>query len=100
MSSQSLMLVVAVGAALIALWLDVRVRRPQPRRVISTLVNVAAAFAVLSTISVPIVVIVGGTDSPVRKMAALFLFVFPAFVYVFLSVVWFFKLAQTMMRLR
>jgi hypothetical protein len=94
------MLVVAVGAALIALWLDVRVRRPQPRRAISTLVNVAAAFVVLSTISVPIVLIVGGSDSPARKMVALFLFVLPAFVYAFLSVVWFFKLAQTMMRLR
>ena len=94
------MLVVAVGAALIALWLDVRVRRPQPRGVVSTLVNLGAAFIVLSEMPVPVAAIVGGSDSAARKMAALFLCALPALIYAFLSVVWFFKLAQSMMRLR
>jgi hypothetical protein len=33
-------------------------------------------------------------------MAALFLVALPAFVYAFLSIVWFFRMAQSMMRFR
>ena len=100
MSTQGLILVVALGAALVALWLDVRVRRPQPKGAVWTLVNVGASFTVLAAMQIPIAAIVGGGDSPARKMAALFLVIFPALIYAFLSIVWFFKLAQTMMRLR
>ena len=100
MSVQGLLLLVVLGAALIACWLDVRVRRPQPRGVFSTLLNMGAAFAVLSAMPATMMAVVGDSDSPVRKMAALFLVTFPAFAYAFLSVLWFFKLAQSMMRVR
>jgi hypothetical protein len=92
--------VVAVGAAAIALWLHVRMRGRGPRGTKQTLLHVGAAFTLLSAVPAFMTVLVGSGESPTRKLAALFLLAFPALVYMFLSIVWFLKMVQSMLRLR
>jgi len=91
---------VALGAAVIALWVYVRMRDVGPRGMKQTLLHVGAAFTLLSAVPAFTTVIVGGGESSGRKLAALFLLVFPALVYTFLSIVWFLKMVQSMLRLR
>ena len=92
--------IVAVGAALIALWLYVRFPTLGPRGTKLTFVHLGASFVLLSTIPGFMQVVAGGTEAPGRKLAALFLLAFPVLVYTFLSIVWFIKMAQSMLRLR
>jgi hypothetical protein len=92
--------VVALGAALIALWLYVRMGSLGPRGPKQTLLHMGASFALLSAVPAFMTVIVGGSESPGRKFVALFLLAFPALVYAFLSIVWFMKMVQSMLRLR
>ena len=99
-STEALVDVIAVGAAAIALWLYVRVRTFAPRGLRDTLLHLGAAFILLSAVPTLMVAVVGASESPGRKLAALFLLVFPSLVYAFLSIVWFLKVVQSMLRLR
>ena len=99
MTASGLVDVVALGAALIALWLYARVRCV-PRTMKQTLGHVGAALCLMTAVPPFMTLVVAGTESPIRKLAALFLLAFPAFVYVFLSIVWLLKMLQSMLRLR
>ncbi len=87
MSNGTFVLALAVGAALLALWIHARFPWLAPERLGRTLVHVAAAFLVLQ-----LTVQVGDSTLTV---AALFLLVLPALVYAQLCMLWVVRLAQT-----
>jgi hypothetical protein len=99
-STQGLVLAVAVGAAAIALWLDVRFAARMPRTFGQALVHAATAMIALQLLPSILHVIVAGSDSPVRKITALFVAVLPTLTYVWLASIWLLKVVQRTARLR
>src|SRR3954467_11599953 len=100
MSNQAFVLVVALGAAAIALWIDVRLKSRTPRRPKWTIVHLGASFVVLQVMPALVALMVAGADEPGRKMAAIFLLVLPALTYTWLSAIWLLKLLQRVALLR
>jgi hypothetical protein len=100
MSFSYYLLVLTLGAGVIALWLEARFGELGPRTTGRTLLHLGLCFAVLQLCPFGIKLIVAGTEDPARKIAAVFLVVFPALVYAFLATLWLLKLIQGMARLR
>lgn len=99
MNVQGLVLVVAVGAAAIAVWLDVRLDRRTPRTVTWTFVHIA--FAILALQTMPrLIVFVAGSESPGRKVAAVLAVLLPILTYSWLATIWLLKLVQRAAHLR
>lgn len=88
MSKELFVLVLAAGAALLAIWIHVRFPGLAPERIGRTLLHAGIAFVILQLTP-------GLSDSPVALLAGVFLFVLPALVYGLLSSIWVLKLAQT-----
>jgi hypothetical protein len=97
MTPQSLVLAIALGAAVIALWVDVRFPRLAPQDFRRAIMHVVAALVTAQAILMS-----GATDviagSPVTMMAATMLVALPVLIYEFLAAVWIIKLAQAMFR--
>jgi hypothetical protein len=92
---QEFLLLLAVGAALVAFWIVARFpeRRPTdfPRALAHVLMSIlAASFA-------PGVVTVLAARGPTMTMVAVFGIIFPVLVYTFLAAAWFLKIAHDMM---
>ena len=100
MSAQGLIVVVAMGAAAIALWLDVRLERRTPRSMTWTFFHTAGSILALQVMPQLITLIVAGSDSPVRKIAAVLMVVLPVLVYCWLAAIWLLKLVQRAAHLR
>jgi hypothetical protein len=94
MSAQQLVLAVAVGAAAIALWLDVRLESRTPRTVTWTLVHLGGSIFALRVMPLLVTLVVGGSEDPARKVAATLLVLLPVLTYCWLSAIWFMKLVQ------
>ncbi|HWG55140.1 MAG TPA: hypothetical protein VNT58_01325 [Gaiellaceae bacterium] len=75
-----------VGAALLALWLDVRF----PRQGLTLQRIVGHAIVALLLVHLA----PGGSASPALSLAIVFALVLPALVYLWLTAVWFVRLAQ------
>jgi hypothetical protein len=99
-SVSQFILVVAVGAAAIALWLDVRLDARTPRTVGWTFIHTAGAIFGLTLMPKLVALIVAGTDSPARKLIAVVAVLIPAFTYCSLAAIWLLKLVQRHAHLR
>ena len=100
MSAQALVYVVALGAAAIALWLDVRLAARTPRSATWTFFHLGGSMVALVVMPQLILFVVGGTEEPVRKLAATMLVVLPVLTYFWLSALWLLKLLQRAAQLR
>ena len=93
MSVQSFVLVEAVGAALLALWLVVRYPGSGPTSFRGALVHVGASMLVGRALA-PITTLVVGSGVPAAAVLAALLVVLPGLVYIFLAWAWIVKLLQ------
>ena len=100
MGAQEFMLIVAVGAAAIALWLDVRLDRHMPRRVTWTIFHLGCAMLALQAMPQLVSLVVAGSEDPARKVAATLLVLLPVLTYCWLSAIWLLKLVQRSTHLR
>jgi hypothetical protein len=100
MTMHGLLLVVALAAGGLALWLDVRFASKGPRTPAGTFGHLAGALLALKLSTSGIVLIVAGSDSPGRKMLALFVALLPPLIYGWLSSIWLLKLLQRSAHLR
>ena len=90
---------IVVGAALIALWIDVRWSSLAPRRLGVRVLQVAVALVVAQYVAPRLVASLLGDDgSMVLGVAALLLIFLPSLVYVFLSGIWVLRLLQRALR--
>lgn len=87
LSNGTFVLVLTAGAALLALWLDVRLPRLAPPTLKRVILHVALALIVLQLIS--------GLAATMTLYLALFVIVLPAFTYTFLTAIWFIRIAQS-----
>jgi hypothetical protein len=84
MSVEAFMLALTTGAALLALWLTVRLPRLSPQRargLTAALAGVVVAFAAAPWL-------VHAVGRPLGAFAAIFIVVLPALTYVFLVALW------------
>ena len=88
MSNEMFVLVLAVGAAVLAGWIHARFPTLAPEKMGKTALHTGVAFVLLKLTP-------GVGDSPVALFGLLFLFVLPALVYSLLCAIWMLKLAQT-----
>jgi hypothetical protein len=86
MSNGTFVLVLAAGAALLALWVHMRFPSLAPDRLGRTIVHAVTAFALLKMTSI------FGESSTV--FTAVFVFVLPALVYALLCTIWVLQQAQ------
>ena len=94
MSLQAFMLMLCGGAALLALWIDIRFPRFSPPDVMRAVMRVIAAFAVGYLITPVLTLALGAGLSPA---AALMLLVLPALVLFFLAAIWMMRALQAML---
>jgi hypothetical protein len=85
---QELVLGVAVGAALIALWLFVRLGGRAPRSVWTGLLCGVSAIVVVDLLPAALHLVIAGSDSPLRKGFAVFTVLLPGMTYVWLASIW------------
>lgn len=85
MSNGMFVIALAVGAAALAVWIQVRFPSFAPTRFGGTMLHAAIAFALLWLAS----------DPNVLSLAAIFLGLLPALVYALLCTIWVLQLAQT-----
>jgi hypothetical protein len=88
MSNGTFVLVLAAGAALLAMWTHVRFPSLAPEHIGRTVMHSAAAFVLLK-------VAAGVEGGAVSVLAPLFLLVLPALVYALLCLIWVIQHAQT-----
>lgn len=90
----------AVGAALLACWVDVRLER---RRPVSSTVRIGHALAAYVVVRATTVVshgIVGSSGAPALKLlAVVFVIVLPGLVYAFLAGLWLMRTLAEVARL-
>ena len=86
----------AAGAAVLALWVDVRFPRLGPGSMRVAGAHVIAAMTIAQLVSVPIGTMLDPAQ-PQRTAALLVTIVLPTLVYAFLTGLWMFKICQRML---
>ena len=97
MTFQSYVLILVVGAALIALWLETRFRERSPQAIGMTIVHVLVSNVLLALSPVGMKLVIAGGDEPSRQMFAVFFVLLPAFVYAFVAILWLMRWSSSMM---
>ena len=92
MSSNGLVVLMAIGAFSIALWIDYRLPSLAPKTLIGALAHLFAAMATGNFV-VPVVIGAAG-DDPAKVFLGVFGVGFPVLVYLFLAGVWLIKCGQ------
>ncbi len=87
MSNSTFVLVLAAGAALLALWVHVRFPSLAPERLGRTVLHAATAFALVKMTSM--------FPESATGLTVVFLFALPALVYALLCTIWVLQHAQT-----
>jgi hypothetical protein len=100
MSFRDYVLILTLGAGVIALWLDTRFGNVGPQTTGKTLVHLAASLGVLELCPIGLGLVVAGSDDPARQMVAVFFVLFPTLVYAFLAILWLLKMFQSVAHLR
>ena len=90
----SFLICIAVGSALVALWLDVRFPKLMPWSLRRLLVHLVVAILVVYAVG-PAMAFVAATGIPAAGLASVFGVAFPVLVYEFLVGAWMIKLAQS-----
>ena len=93
MSIQAFVLVEAVGAALLALWLVVRFPGSGPTSFRRAAIQIAVSMVVGWALA-PLTTLVVGSGVPAAAFLAAFLVVLPGLIYVFLAWAWMVKVLQ------
>jgi len=88
---------IAVGGAAIALWIDARFSRLAPGDFRGIMLHAGAALLVGSLVP-PGIQLLLAPESPGLTLLAIFGVAFPAIVYAFLVMFWTVKMAQTHLR--
>ena len=95
MTLQGLTICIAIAAALLAIWLYVRLGSYSPASIGLTLAHAAGAFLVLQFMPAVERVVAGGPEALViRKFGAIFLVVLPGLTYMWLASIFLIRLAQ------
>jgi hypothetical protein len=94
MNSQVFVLALAIGAGLLALWVEVRFPRLAPAGLVRVFLNIVAALALLHIVD-GLLGAIG--DHPALRFAVVFATALPALTYVFLSSLWVLRLMQSSM---
>ncbi len=89
MSNGTFVLVLTVAAALLALWLDLRLPRLAPPSLARVLFHVGFAFVTLQLFA--------ALAATLTIYVALFGIVLPMLTYAFLTGIWFIRLAQSLL---
>ena len=88
MSGAGFGIVLAVGAALVALWIDLRWEQRRPESPMRRMGHSFAAYGIVRLVSVATVHL-GGDGTPLgQRVAVLFLLFTPGLVYAFLAGIW------------
>lgn len=93
MSNGTFVLVLAIGAALLAVWTHARFPRLAPARLGRTVLHTACAVLVLHLLPFAL-------DSALDVRLSILGVVLPAFVYAMLAAIWMLRLAQTTLGLQ
>jgi hypothetical protein len=93
-SADALLLVVLVGAALVAFWTDARFPHAMPKRRGVLLIHLVGSLAALQVAPSVMQLVPGVGDSAVPATCALLGLFFPALVYAFLSAIWVIRAVQ------
>lgn len=93
MSIQAFVMVEAVGAALLALWLVVRYPGAGPTSLRGAAVQIGASV-LLGWALAPLTTLVVGSGVPAAALIAALLVVLPALVYIFMAWAWMVKVLQ------
>lgn len=96
---QGLVFVFAIGAAVLALWVDTRFPKLSPKSVGYAFLHVAGAFVACRTAPLG-VSLTAERGTLAGMMAALFLVGLPIFLYVWLSLLWMTKLLTSALKSR
>jgi hypothetical protein len=89
----------AVGAAALACWLDVRLERARPASSTVRIGHAVAAYAVLRATTAVSHAVVGSGAQASKVVAVLFLVVLPGLVYAFLTGLWLIRTLAEVARL-
>ena len=92
MSIATFVLVLCVGAALLALWLVVRFPELEPRDITWALLHVALSV-VVGELMVRTIGIVGRSGVPAARFVAAFGIVLPGLMYMFVAAAWLMRAA-------
>jgi hypothetical protein len=84
-------LALAIGAALVALWTDVRFPTLAPMTLRASFVHAAVAFVALAVVPVVIEPVLATPQSPLAQLVARLGVLFPTLVYAFLAFTWLVK---------
>lgn len=93
MTVQTYVICMAVGAAVVALWINVRFPRLMPWKMGRLLIHLVLALVAVQAVS-PAMGSVLSLRIPAASLAAVFAIAFPVLVYNFLVGAWLIRLAQ------
>ena len=99
MTVPGLLVIVALAAAALALWLDVRFDAG-PRTLTKCFIHTAGSMLVLKMMPAFLRLVVAGSDAPSRKLLALLIVLLPALIYAWLATIWLLKLVQRAAHMR
>lgn len=97
-SAASFGIVLACGAALLAVWVDVRLSARRPEAPLRCVGHAAAAYAVVQLAAFAFSLVAGGSASTTLRLVALLIVFLPALVYAFLSGVWLMRMLAAVTR--
>ena len=95
MTTQTFVLALATGCALLALWVEVRFPKLAPEGLLRIFANMLVAVVGMH-VAAHLVTL--GADQPVTRFGSVFLLALPALTYVFLSTIWVLRLVQSSMQ--
>jgi hypothetical protein len=93
MTVESFIVCIAIGAGVIALWVNVRFPNLMPWSLPRLLVHLVLAFLLVKAVS-PGMAFVSGSGVPAASLASVFAVAFPVLVYEFVVGTWLIRLAQ------
>ena len=94
-----LVLVVALAAGVLALWVEVRFDAG-PRTISWCFLHTAGSMLALKTMPALTALVVAGSESTSRKVLAILIVLLPALIYAWLATIWLLKLVQRAAHLR
>jgi hypothetical protein len=92
-------LALAIGAAVLALWVDLRLERRRPASPTTRVAHALAAYMVLRVTAPASQSLAGSSTAPARVLAVVFLVVLPGLVYAFLAGLWLMRTLAEVARL-
>lgn len=98
MGAQPVVVLIAIGAGAIALWIDVRFPRLTPADMRGALIHVGAWLVASYLVAGPAMTFLFAYERPLHTLLAIFGFAFPVIVYGLLCGLWVMKVLNGVMR--